>query len=152
MESKQWLGYSYHFGSDPKIEIFQADLVVERKIKKMVDTIIDQTRRNLLKTRIQDHLRSIRANVTREQLNDYEWWIDMHLTDDDIHYRIKKYTQEYELLENEAIICLQELESSDKRKYLSVYERYFLILQEMYKILFIKNGIKNNQNEPPDIA
>lgn len=76
----------------------------------------------------------------------------MHLTDDDIHYRIKKYTQEYELLENEAIICLQELESSDKRKYLSVYERYFLILQEMYKILFIKNGIKNNQNEPPDIA
>lgn len=152
MKSKEWLGYLHHYWDDPKIEIFQADLVIERKIKKMVDSILDRAKRSLLKMRIQNHLQSVRTNISREQLQNYEWWINIHLMDDDIPYRFQAYAQEYELLENEAIICLQELENSDKRKYLSVYERYFLILQAMHRILFIKNGIKNNQNEPPDIA
>ena len=128
-------------------------LLIEKSVKKHIDRlIIAPSKFHDLQKRVQDHLKSIHINISQEQLRNYEWWIDTHLMDDDIHYRIEKYTQEYELLESDAMACLQELENSDKRKYLSVYERYFLILQEMYRILFIKNGIRNNQNEPPDIA
>ncbi len=100
------------YGNAPELrQTIIPQLIQEFRIRADIDRLQMNpiVRYNLL-VRVMDHLRSIHIHTTREQRLSYDWWIAIHLTDDDIDFCINTYELEYSESLNEAILCLQELE------------------------------------------
>lgn len=112
MNSPKGSTYLEIYGDTPEVrQTIIPDLIQEFRIRADIDRLPMNpiVHYNLL-ARVADHLRSIHVHTTREQRLSYDWWITIHLTDDDIDFRISRYELEYSELLNEAILCLQELQ------------------------------------------